>query len=133
MAATTHPSPTTQDSQRMSQPGLLLRLEGLTFFLGAIAAYATTGGSAWMFLVLLFVPDISMVGYLKDTRLGALLYNLGHFYALPAAVIALGLAADHTLTLQIGLIWLTHIAMDRMIGYGLKYPTHFKDTHLGRV
>ncbi|OOE14343.1 DUF4260 family protein [Fictibacillus arsenicus] len=24
-------------------------------------------------------------------------------------------------------------AMDRSIGYGLKYPSHFKDTHLHKV
>jgi hypothetical protein len=28
------------------------------------------------------------------------------------------------------LIWTAHIAMDRALGYGLKYPTAFKSTHL---
>ncbi len=27
---------------------------------------------------------------------------------------------------------LAHIGMDRALGYGLKYPTSFQDTHLGR-
>jgi hypothetical protein len=26
-----------------------------------------------------------------------------------------------------------HIGMDRALGFGLKYETDFKDTHLGRV
>lgn len=133
MTTAMNTSPTNQTAHRSSQPALLLRLEGLAFFLGAIAAYASTRGSAWLFVLLLFVPDVSMIGYLKDKRWGALLYNLGHIYVLPIGLIALALIADHTLTLQVGLIWITHIAMDRMIGYGLKYMTNFNDTHLGRV
>jgi hypothetical protein len=37
------------------------------------------------------------------------------------------------LLLSAALIWLAHIGMDRALGYGLKYPTTFKDTHLGHV
>ena len=35
--------------------------------------------------------------------------------------------------LKLALIWLTHIGVDRAVGYGLKYPSGFKDTHLQRV
>ena len=35
--------------------------------------------------------------------------------------------------LAVGLVWLAHIGIDRALGYGLKYPTHFEDTHLQRV
>jgi hypothetical protein len=31
------------------------------------------------------------------------------------------------------LIWIAHIGVDRALGYGLKYPSSFKDTHLQRV
>jgi hypothetical protein len=34
---------------------------------------------------------------------------------------------------QIALIWFAHIGTDRFLGYGLEYPTRFKDTHLQRV
>jgi hypothetical protein len=34
---------------------------------------------------------------------------------------------------QLGLIWLAHVGADRLLGYGLKYPTGFRDTHLQRV
>jgi hypothetical protein len=37
------------------------------------------------------------------------------------------------LALQLALIWLAHIGADRALGYGLKYPTRFQDTHLQRV
>ncbi|MGQ7476239.1 DUF4260 family protein [Streptococcus suis] len=30
-----------------------------------------------------------------------------------------------------GLIWLAHIGWDRAFGYGLKYESGFKHTHLG--
>jgi len=33
----------------------------------------------------------------------------------------------------ISLIWIAHIGIDRVLGYGLKYPTAFKDTHLQKV
>ena len=35
--------------------------------------------------------------------------------------------------LALGLIWIAHIGMDRMLGYGLKYASGFGDTHLGRI
>ena len=35
--------------------------------------------------------------------------------------------------LQLALIWLAHIGMDRLVGYGLKYRGALKETHLGRV
>ena len=31
------------------------------------------------------------------------------------------------------LIWIAHIGFDRALGYGLKYATGFRDTHLGRI
>ena len=34
---------------------------------------------------------------------------------------------------KVALIWLAHTGADRLFGYGLKYPTAFKDTHLSRV
>jgi hypothetical protein len=35
--------------------------------------------------------------------------------------------------LLVGIIWVAHIGFDRLLGYGLKYETGFKDTHLGKV
>lgn len=31
------------------------------------------------------------------------------------------------------LIWIAHIGFDRTLGYGLKYDSGFKFTHLGRI
>ena len=40
----------------------LLRLEGLTLFLGMVLLYAVWGGSWWVFAVLFLVPDLSFAG-----------------------------------------------------------------------
>jgi hypothetical protein len=111
----------------------LLRLEGLAALLAAIAAYWYLGGSGWLFVALLLAPDVSMLGYLRGPKTGALLYNAVHNYALALALTGAALAAGWSLGVLLGLILLAHIGMDRLLGYGLKYPTGFKDTHLQRV
>jgi hypothetical protein len=116
-----------------SLPAILLRLEGAAFFGGAIALYASQGGSGVMFVLLLLAPDLSAVGYLVNPRIGSYAYNSVHTYALPAVLAALALAGQWPLGVQLALIWFAHISMDRMIGYGLKYPTSFKETHLQKV
>jgi hypothetical protein len=74
-----------------------------------------------------------MLGYLFNNKVGALIYNAFHTYIITTIVIFCGLILTNPTVLAIGLIWTAHIGMDRMIGYGLKYPTAFKDTHLNRV
>lgn len=116
-----------------SLPGLLLRLEGLTVFIGAIVLYAHLGFSGWTFAALLLVPDLGMIGYLVSPRLGSYTYNAVHAYTLPLLLAGFGLAAVVPVALGLALIWLAHIGMDRTVGYGLKYATNFKETHLARV
>jgi Domain of unknown function (DUF4260) len=74
-----------------------------------------------------------MLGYLAGPRVGAALYNLVHALPLPVLLGATGLLGDAPWLVVGALIWLAHIGMDRTVGYGLKYPTGAKDTHLGRV
>ncbi|WP_110513382.1 DUF4260 domain-containing protein [Herpetosiphon llansteffanensis] len=111
----------------------LLHAEGLGLLLIAILGYAWQGFAWWQFALALFAPDLLMLGYLWGPKVGSICYNLGHVTLLPLSFLALGVVNDWRLGLQIGLIWLSHIGLDRMLGYGLKYPTQFKDTHLGRV
>ena len=73
-----------------------------------------------------------MIGYLRDARLGAWLYNLVHTEVLPLAVAVLGILYRPRLV-AFSLIWLAHIGFDRMLGFGLKYPTGFNETHLAKV
>ncbi len=116
-----------------SHLNIILQLEGLAVFLGAIAAYYSLSGTWWLFALLLFTPDVAMLGYLVDKKVGAMSYNFIHWYVLPAIVFALGMVTSSELIMQIAVIWFAHIGMDRAIGYGLKYPSDFKDTHLQRV
>jgi hypothetical protein len=110
---------------------LWLRLEGLCVLAAAAYAYARSGHSWLLFAALFFVPDISFAGYAAGPRAGAIVYNLAHSYAGP---LVLGVAAAATgTTLAWALIWTAHIGFDRAMGYGLKYPSAFADTHLGRI
>jgi hypothetical protein len=123
----------TQAASMPSLPKTLLHLEGAAFFFGAIALYASQGASGVMFVLLLLAPDLSALGYLVNPRVGSLTYDAVHTYVMPVALAALALAGQWPLGVQLALIWFAHISMDRMVGYGLKYPTAFKDSHLQRV
>jgi hypothetical protein len=122
-----------RQNSNVISPGVLLRLEGVAAFIGAVTAYAHLNGSGWLFALLLFLPDVSMAGYLLNVPTGALTYNIAHTYIFPAALLALALTSGWSLGVLLALIWLAHIGMDRTLGFGLKYPTAFKDTHLHRV
>lgn len=115
------------------RPRMILMLEGFALFALCIFAYAKLGYSWWLFGALILAPDIGMVGYLRNAKLGALTYNLLHLTPLPIALGIAGYAWSGPLAIAIALIWLAHIGMDRMLGYGLKYETGFADTHLGRI
>lgn len=112
-------------------PQAILRLEGLVLLGAASVAYAQTGIGWGLFALLFLAPDIFMLGYLRNTRIGAMLYNAGHSTIGPFVLIGAGLALASPLTLAIGLIWMAHVGFDRAVGYGLKYADHFKHTHLG--
>src|SRR4051812_19189013 len=114
-------------------PRVLLHAEGFAIAIAAIALYFHAGYPWWLLVALALAPDLSMVGYLAGTTTGAAAYNAAHTYSLPVALGAVGLIVDAETAVQLGLIWLTHIGVDRAVGYGLKYGTGFKDTHLQRV
>jgi hypothetical protein len=114
-------------------PRRLLHLEGLAVAAGSLALYFDAGYGWLLLLVLVLAPDLSMLGYLGGPRLGALTYDVVHTYAGPVALGAVGVLGGYDLAVQLALIWLVHIGLDRLLGYGLKYPTGFKDTHLQRV
>lgn len=116
------------------RPVLLhLRVEGLAALVLAVTAYASLGGSWWMFALLLLAPDLAFFGYLVGARHGARLYNLAHTYSAPAVVGAIGWFGGLPLLVEIAVIWVAHIGMDRALGYGLKYPGLDGQTHLGPI
>lgn len=110
-----------------------LRLEGLALLVASTVWYARQGQGWTLFAVLLLVPDISMIGYLAGPRVGAILYNVVHSLVLPIALALMAVAFDWPHAMAYVLIWTAHIGFDRTLGYGLKYPTAFGDTHLGKM
>lgn len=111
----------------------LLRLEGLGVFAVAIVVYWQQGYSWPLFAALILAPDLVMLAYLAGPRAGALFYNLAHTYVVPLALVAIGYLGVAPLAIAAGLIWIAHIGMDRALGFGLKFPGSFSDSHLGHV
>lgn len=117
----------------LTNPVSLQRLEGAAIAIAAITAWFLLGGTWWLLLLLFLLPDLSMVGYLGSPRVGALGYNLLHSYPLAVLLLGSGVWFDvFGLTLA-GTLLLAHIGADRALGYGLKLPSGFQDTHLGVI
>lgn len=83
--------------------------------------------------MLFLTPDLFMIGYAINPRIGSASYNLVHTLTLPLTLFLISYIERWPLTSAIALIWIVHIAADRLLGYGLKYPTFFKDTHLQHI
>ena len=112
---------------------LFLRIEALAILAAGVIAYGQLGGP-WLLLVpLLLVPDISMIGFVRDARLGALTYDIGHNLATAAAALGLGVWLGIGWLAVAGAVLVAHVGGDRAVGYGLKYPTELKDTHLQHI
>ena len=114
-------------------PRLWLRLEGVAALVAGTAIYLAQGGPLLLLVPLLLVVDVSMVGYIRGPRPGAAVYNLAHNWAVGLAVLGAGVALAATPLVLAGAILIGHVGVDRIAGYGLKYPTAFRDTHLGRI
>jgi hypothetical protein len=109
----------------------LLRLEGLAAAALAAMFYARTGASWWLFAALWLAPDLSMLGYLIGPDIGARIYNAVHSYTTPATLAVCGMLLHSPALLPVALIWMNHIGVDRLLGFGLKYTAGFGFTHLG--
>jgi len=116
----------------LTRPAVLLHLEEAALLAITLFAYQRLHYSWLSFAILFLVPDLFMLGYLLNPRLGAATYNLAHTLTLPFALLLAGFLLQGQLA-AIALIWIAHIALDRLLGFGLKYPTFFKDTHLQHI
>lgn len=111
----------------------ILRAESIAIFLTGVVVYLQLNGNALWLLPLLLAPDLSMIGYLGGPRLGAITYNVGHNLVTALVVLAAGWFAAVAPLALAGAVLVAHVGMDRSLGYGLKLPTDFRDTHLGRI
>lgn len=138
IAVMTHPSDPAAASPalnaaRWSGPRLLLHIEGLALFAAACIAYAALHGPGGLFALLFFAPDLTFIAFFAGPRIGAWVYNAAHHPLLPGLLMGAAFAAGWEPGVLVGLIWVAHIFFDRVFGYGYKYATAFKDTHMQRV
>lgn len=116
-----------------SMPRVLLHAEGGVVLAASVVAYALLGHGWGWFALLVLAPDLAMLGYLAGPRAGSVAYNAAHSYLGPGLLAAAMWWAVVPAAWWLVAIWTAHIGADRLLGYGLKYPTTFKDTHLARV
>ncbi|KAI0474888.1 GMC oxidoreductase-domain-containing protein [Xylariaceae sp. FL0804] len=120
------------DGMVRTWPRNLLRLEGLAIFASSLYAYHRTGLSWWAFAAGILLPDLGMAGFLMNNRVGAAIYNLAHTET-PGVMLLCAAYAQQVGGVATaaggwrgwqgwagaGLIWLAHVNMDRMFGFGL--------------
>ncbi len=130
-AATASPAAGAFDGRAWIRPWL--RLEGLAVLGAGLAGFLALGLPWYLFAVLLLAPDLSAAGYLRGPGVGAIVYNVAHDLFTGAAIAGIGLALGSVPVMAVGAVLVAHSGMDRAAGYGLKLPTSFQDTHLGRI
>jgi|SRR5690606_8480418 len=108
-----------------------LKLEEATLFLLCIFLFSLLNFDWWWFPVLLLVPDIGMIGYAIDSKIGAFSYNILHNRVVASLVAMYSLTSDNQYWQLVAIILLAHISLDRALGFGLKYKDSFNNTHLG--
>lgn len=114
-------------------PRKTLKLENAIGLFFLIFLYFSQGYSLWAFSFLFFVPDLSLIAYKLHPQEAALYYNLCHTYAVPFLLTGIGYAFGFSVLWPIALIWAAHIAMDRALGFGLKYKQNFKLTTIQKL
>jgi hypothetical protein len=121
-----------QNQPLFARPVYLLRAEALCFLVASCGAYHLIFPHHWVLFACLFlVPDLSLLLFLRGPNIAAgTIYNLAHSYVGPSVLGMLAVLLHKVLFGEVSLIWIAHIGMDRMVGYGLKYPQSFKFTHI---
>ncbi len=117
----------------MTNPVLIQRAEGAAAAAVAVTAFVRLDVAWWWLAVVFLAFDVSAVGYFANPRVGAWCYNAVHAYVGPLVTGLVGIVADARSLQLVALAWLFHVGVDRAAGYGLKLPTSFHDTHLGRI
>lgn len=111
----------------------ILRVESAAIGVVAIVIWLMIGGPPLLLIPALLAPDLSALGYLAGPRVGAVTYNLVHNWALPALLALVAIGTGEPFFILPATAIAAHVGFDRALGYGLKLPTSFHDTHLGRI
>lgn len=111
----------------------LLRIEAAAVVTAMTVVAWHFGPPWWLAVLILAAPDLAFIAYVRGPRLGAAVYNVAHSYIGPALLFALWHFTDSPCVGAVAALWALHIGADRALGFGLKYPTAFADTHLGQI
>jgi hypothetical protein len=112
----------------------ILQMEGLLVGLAGLAGYVLNGGDLPLFALLFMTPDLAMAGYLRDDKTGAFMYDIVHNYGCAILIIGTGLfVLRNAFIVQYGFLLVSHISIDRFLGFGLKYPKGFKESHIQKL
>lgn len=112
---------------------IVLKLEEIAKLFACYLISLKLGFSFWVFWIWLLVPDVSIIGYIINTRIGAIIYNIFHHQGLSLMICLAGLFTNSHNLIFTGLVLFGHSSMDRIFGFGLKYIDNFKHTHLGKL
>ena len=110
-----------------------LRFEAIALAILMVVLTYESPAPLWILPATFLLFDIGVIGYLKDTKLGALTYNISHSLTIPTFLIASGILFDISWIAVFGFCWIFHVAVDRSLGFGLKHQHSFKETHLGKI
>ncbi|SCY40256.1 protein of unknown function [Nonlabens sp. Hel1_33_55] len=110
----------------------LVRSEGIAYLGTGFILYAVFFDNWWLFAGLFLYPDIGMLGYTINTKIGAITYNIFHHNLTVMVLLIGGFVMEQETVMMLGVVMLAHIGFDRILGFGLKYPDAFKNTHLNK-
>jgi hypothetical protein len=108
------------------------RVEAAILLVAMVASYRYHNYPWMLFIFGLLAVDLSMLGYAVNSRVGAIIYNLGHTLIGPLILLALSVTGYPELD-KFATIWIAHIGLDRAMGLGLKEVDGFRHTHLGHI
>lgn len=110
-----------------------LRFEALALAALMLALTWSAGTPLWVPFAAFLFFDIGMIGYMFNANIGAAIYNVSHNSTLPTLLVTYGVLTDANFISILGFSWTFHIAVDRVLGYGLKHSHSFHNTHLGFI
>ena len=111
----------------------ILKLEELAMLGLSVYLFSLLRFQWWWFAVLFLAPDIGFLGYIINSHVGSMTYNLLHHKGIAILLYVLGMLTDSEVVKLIGVVMFGHASFDRILGYGLKYADSFNHTHLGMI
>lgn len=120
-------------TSQSSMPKIIVRTENLLIFFLGIVLFHNFSNNWILFILSFLLPDVSMVGYLVNKRVGSITYNFIHNYILCLILIFLGFVFQQLFLMITASILFSHVGIDRFFGFGLKYSKNFRETHIQKV